>query len=500
MIRESRLGLAGGLRGCGMLVALAVLGCRATAIPPGAPGGPRMETPEAVAIDAEIRGFLEAHRLPGLSVAVRRRDDLVFARGYGWADVGRRVPVTPLTLFPIGSVEKQFTAATVMRQVERGRLRLDVPITRYLPRLDTAGHVVTIDQMLHQISGLQEESTLEARRLKGLAPAPGGGPWAPVAPEAVGAGFSTDEISMFFGQPLYFSPGDRFSYSQPNYDLLCFVLAAATGETYYEAIAETARAAGLQRFHAEWTPRPARGDPEVAHGYRADDSTGFAEEWEENLGSAWTTAPDLARWSPELASGRVVSPASYERMTTPARLSDGRSWPYGYGIGLLPLAGRPRHRHTGRILGFYAVVSYYPEAELSIAIFANLGGASSIAYDLEERLARKLLGLPPLAVRYLPLPAAERDRLVGTYDGGGFWFDVVPDGDGIAVVLRDPDIVKDGDLDYRTTLLYQGGDLFSAPDGAEWRQVRFATGPGPAREMRLGSFAQGVRRTASREP
>lgn len=458
-----------------------------------------METPEAVALDAEIRGFLEAHHLPGLSVAVRRRNDLVFARGYGWANVEHRVPVTPRTLFPIGSVEKQFTAAAVMREVERGRLRLDVPITRYLPRLDTAGQVVTIDQMLHQVSGLQEESTLEARRRKGLAPAPGGGPWAPVAPEAVGAGFSPDEISRFFGQPLYFSPGDRFSYSQPNYDLLCYVLAAATGGTYYEAIAETARVAGLQRFHAEWTPRPARDDPEVAHGYRVGNRSGFEEEWEENLGSAWTTAPDLARWSRELASGRVVSLASYERMTTPARLNDGRSWPYGYGIGLLSLEGRPRHRHTGRVLGFYAVASYYPEADLSIAIFVNLGGASSIAYDLEERLARKVLGLPSRAVRNLPLPAEERARLVGTYDGGAFWFDVVPEGDRIAVVLRDPDIVEDGDLDYRTTLLYQGDDLFIAPDGAEWRQVRFATGPGPAREMRLGSFAQAVRRPAPRE-
>jgi CubicO group peptidase (beta-lactamase class C family) len=472
----------------GLLLALAVAGC-------GSPRGalPGRADGAGQEIDAEIRRFLDERSLPGLSVAILRGSEAALVAGYGWADVERRHAVTARTLFPIGSVEKQFTAAAILRLVERGRLRLDDPITRFIPRLDTAGATITIADMLHQVSGLQEASTLAARRRQGPAPDPAPGEWGPVPAASVGEGFDSADIGAFQGQPLYFPPGQRFSYSQPNYDLLCYVIAERTGTTYYQAIAEVARAAGLARFHAAWQPRPASDDPDVAHGYRRD-GEGFEEVWEPNLGSAWTTALDLARWGRALERGKVVSRASYERMTSPARLNDGRRWPYGFGIGLLPFEGHTRRRHTGRVLGFYAVLSRYPEADVTIAMLTNLGGASAIAYELEPRIAARLLGVELPPVRDLPLSPAEQRRYVGTYDGGAFWFDVVAAGERIAVVLRDPDYVADGDLHLRSDLYYQGHDAFVARDGAEWSHVRFSGGPGPAAEMALGNFAQAVRR------
>ena len=293
-------------------------------------------------LDKALEEFRATERLPGLAVAVLKGPDVAFARGYGLADLDRRTPVTTRTMFPIGSIEKQFTAAAIMRLIEEEKLRLDDPITTYLPRLDTNGASITIADMLHQVSGLQESSTKEARQRRGLAPMPARQQWGPVPDGAVGEGFdSTADIGSFEGQPLYFPPRSRFSYSQPNYDLLCYVIAALSAKTYYEVIGDLARAAGLDRFHPEWTPRPPADDPDVAQGYRATDD-GVAEAWESNPGSAWTTAVDLARWGRALGTGRVVSKASYARMTTPARLSNGRVWPYGFGMGLSSLEGRSK--------------------------------------------------------------------------------------------------------------------------------------------------------------
>ncbi len=247
------------------------------------------------AVEREADAFRVSHHIPGLSVAVLEGGRVALVRGFGRADLDRQTPVTPRTMFPIGSVEKQFTAAATMRLVEQGKLSLDI-----------SGLAV-----------ISEDGAAAAAR-------PNVAQWGPIPDEAVGEGFSSAEDSGgLYGRALYFPPGERFSYSQPNYDLLCYVLASLTGKTYYEAIGDVAKSAGLERFHAAWTPRPPADDPDVAGGYRlAGDGPEVA--WEPNLGSAWTTALDLARWSEALAAGKVVSKASYERMITPARLNAGR--------------------------------------------------------------------------------------------------------------------------------------------------------------------------------
>lgn len=442
------------------------------------------------AVAREVDRFRVAHQIPGLSVAVLEGGRAMFVRGFGWADPDRRTPVTPRTMFPIGSVEKQFTAAATMRLVDQGKLSLDDPISKFLPRLQTGNGVVRIEQMLHQISGLPVISEDGAAAAAG----PNPGPWGPGPDAAVGAGFSSaDDIGGLYGRALYFPPGERFSYSQPNYDLLCYVLASLTGRTYYEAIGDVAASAGLERFHAAWTPRPPADDPDVAAGYRLAGG-GPEVAWEPNLGSAWTTALDLARWSEALAAGQVVSKASYERMTTPARLNDGRAWPYGFGLGLLTLDGRPRIVHTGRVLGFYAVLAHYPDDSLTIAIMANLDGASGIATALEPRIARLFLGLDEPRVRDRPLRPEEAARYVGSYDAGAFRFDVVPDGQRVDLIMRLTGAADSAEVFDRRPLSFQGGGRFVAEGAPEWREVSFTPVDGRAMEVALGYFAQGVRR------
>ncbi len=459
------------------LIAAAISGCSA-------------DVPErdlADVLDAELSQFLDDQQLPGLSVAVYVGEEPVLVRGYGFANVENETPVTAETMFAIGSVEKQFTAAAVLLLVEEGWIGLDDPITDYVPRLDAGGQEVTIAQMLHQISGLQDHSTLPPYD---PSTNPDSAAWGPVSDQAVGAGFdSTLDIGAFLGQPLYYVPGERFSYSNPNYDILCYVIAHLTGETYYETTARIAELAGIEAFHSEWTPRPDPDRADVAHGYAAIDD-GYETVWEENLYSAWTTADGLARWGYALESGEVVSSASYESMATAATLNDGRMWPYGFGLELSPPHERSRTTHTGRVPGFYTVLTRYPDDDLTIAIFTNLGGASAIAQELEPRLARLVLGLEEPEILDIPLSEEELSALAGTYDAGAFWFEAIPEGERIALRMRtrgDEDV-----FEYDRRLLYnQGGGRFIAIDAPEWREVVFSGEP--AEEIAIGSFAQAVR-------
>lgn len=441
-------------------------------------------------LEAAIADFLEQRPLPSLSVAVMADGQTVLKRAYGLADVDSETQASVHTLYPIGSIEKQFTAAAVMRLAENGKLQVDDPITNYLPRLFTGGETVTIAQMLHQVSGLQDFSTLpDSSEIMDSGP----GPWGAVPDVAVGSGFqSREDIGVFAGQPLYFRPGERFSYSQPNYDLLCYVIAEMSGQTYYEAIAELAATAGLESFHAAWTPRPSGSAGDVATGYIMAEAK-LEVEWEPNIGSAWTTAEDLAKWSSHLESGRVISNSSYQQMTSAASLNDGGTWPYGYGLELQSFDGRRKYMHTGRVSGFYAVLARYPDEDLSIALMTNLGGASEIAFELEPRIARLLLDLESPVALDIPLSPEEQSRFTGVYDAGAFVFEVIPDGNRIVLLMLSAE-QGGGETYSRTALYYQGAGQFVSPGGPEWNAVRFSGNDGPAQELAIGHFAQAIRR------
>ena len=410
-------------------------------------------------IDRELVRSLASENLPGFSVAVVQDGAVIFAKGYGWANVEKQVPVTPQTVFPIGSIEKEMTAAAVLRLSEADRLSLDASVATFLPDLDTEGYDVTIRQMLQQVSGLRGFDAAERwRRENGLAAVDG----AKLAPNAAGLdagdGFdAADMVGLFNGVPLYHPPGERWIYSQPNFDLMCLVIAAASGRTYYQEMADVLEQAGVA-YHPDWTPPPDRAHPTTAQGYESADS-GLEPYWEENFGSGWMSATGLAVWGQALAAGNVISPESYQLMTTPARLSDGRSWPYGMGVGLSSYAGNAMVEHTGNVGGFTSSLTYYPGRDLSLAVVANLGYTLSVV-AIKQRLSRMLLGIPEPVWKDVPVGERDRDRFVGRYDAGTFGFEVLETESGLAFTFGAPFDGEDPPVYVASELMYQGGGYF----------------------------------------
>lgn len=324
---------------------------------------------EAERIDAIVQARMRTPGAVGITVAVARGEELVYAKAYGFADLEFAVSADEETMFRIGSVTKQFTAALILKLAERGKLSIDDPLTKFLPDYPTHGHEITLRHLLTHTSGIKNYTDLgpEWERLKSLE-----------LPDE-------ELVAMWKDKPLDFEPGERWSYSNSGYYLLGMVVARVSGKPYAEFLRETF----LDPLKLTRTRYDSNGEVLLnrAQGYafeedvfRNDDPLGMSQPGA--AGALLSTAGDLVRWQQALVAGRVVKPESYEEMTTPFFLKDGHETAYGMGLQLDSQRGSRRVWHGGGINGFNSVLLYYPDAKLHIAVISN-----------SERLRADALGL-----------------------------------------------------------------------------------------------------------
>lgn len=389
------------------LALAAPLALRAQAAAPAAtpvahrPGGSAAERAATVArLDSVAAAWLAEGSTPGVSIAVVRGRDTLLVRGYGVADRASNAPVAPATVFRIGSVTKQFTAALVMQLVEQGKVALDDSIAAHLAGLPAAWRGVTVRQLLNHTSGIPSYTDL--------------GPswrqrWAEdMAPDTVAA--------LTAAQPMTFAPGAGWKYNNTGYVLLGMLVERKHGKPYAAVVAERiATPLGLASLGYCPPALPAAGH---ATGY-ARQPGGFVDAPKLSMtqpyaaGALCATAADLARWNAALAGGRVVSPASWAQMTTPTGAAEAQG--YGFGIGARAFEGRRRVSHSGGIHGFVSQNAYYPDDSLSVVVLANSGSAD--LGTLLGDLSRVALGIPlPKAPTVVTLSTAERAPYVGSYD------------------------------------------------------------------------------------
>jgi D-alanyl-D-alanine carboxypeptidase len=363
------------------------------------------EPPLEDTIDKIAAEALKGLPLPGLSVAVARAGRIVLAKGYGFADLMFKVPAAPETVYQIGSVSKQFTAAAVMRLVELGKVSLDDPLTKFLPDYPTHGHRVLIRHLLHQTSGIKEFFTVKGYDEMEAGP-----------PEK----FSRDDLINLFKKELFvFGPGERWAYSNSNYTLLGVVVEQVSGLSFEQYLQETFfRPLGMTATHSCGS-RPI--GEHYAKGYMPGQS-GFDPAPPVNMNTAigdgglCSSVLDLVTWTRALTTGRAVSLNSYRRMVTPERVRRGYMPDYGYGLSLVPLDARRRIGHNGDITGFMSALAHYPEADLTVAVLTNR--ARHWPEVIERRIARAALGLPAPAFKDLPLGRERLAAYAATYDFG----------------------------------------------------------------------------------
>ena len=192
--------------------------------------------PVAAPFDREVQAFMDARRVPGGALAVVKDRRLVYARGYGWADLENRIPATPQSLFRIASISKPVTGVATLRLVEKKRLDLDAKAFELLPenlgplpgaRPDPRLAGITVRHLLHHTAGWDRDKSFDPMfRPRMIAKAVGS-----PAPANAGA-----VIRYMQGQPLDFDPGARYAYSNFGYCVLGRIIERATGQSYAQFV------------------------------------------------------------------------------------------------------------------------------------------------------------------------------------------------------------------------------------------------------------------------
>jgi D-alanyl-D-alanine carboxypeptidase len=359
-------------------IARALLLCAPLPVAAQTPRLPSVKQASVLA-DSLARAFVASGGAPSISVAVVRGTDTILFKAYGTADLEQNVPATPRTVYRVGSVTKQFTAAMVLQLVEQGKVRLDDSIAQHLPALPEAWHAVTVRQLLNHTSGIPSYTDL-------------GDPWI----RRLGEEMPPDTlIALTAHEPMWFAPGTKWKYDNTGYIVLGMLVEKITGKSWDVNLAErfTTPLGLTDTRDCLTTPLIARRAP----GYDPA-GTGWANtrylamSQPFSAGALCSTIGDLVRWNRALHGGQVVSASSYALMITPEGAAMHGELKYGFGLGRDTIAGRPMITHGGGIFGFITGNAWIPSEKLSVTVLANSGGAHS--GDLLKQLVRTALGAP----------------------------------------------------------------------------------------------------------
>ncbi len=334
-------------------------------------------------IDAVFKEY-DQKDSPGCAVGIFRDGSVSYARGFGIANLDHGVPVTPDTVFYVGSVSKQFTAMSVALAAREGKLSLDDPARKYIPELPDFGKPIIIRHLLHHTSGLREKWDLLA--MSG---------W------REGDVVTLEDVLDLASRQkeLNFPPGTEHLYSNTGYDLLSVIIHRATGKTLAEYARERIfEPLGMKdtRFVDDRTlviPRRATGySPSAASGearYQVD----MPNLTTTGSGSLYTTVRDLALWDESFYTGKLGGNDLTTLVETPGTLEDGTKLTYAFGLAVDTYHGLRRVEHGGALVGYRAQITRFPEKHFTVTVLCNSGSARP--GELASRVAEIYLGLPP---------------------------------------------------------------------------------------------------------
>lgn len=345
-----------------------------------------------------VQPYVEAQMFMG-SVLVAEKGKVIFSKSYGMADLEWNVPNSPTTRFNIASMTKQFTAASILLLEDRGNLKTDDPVRKYLPDAPASWDKISIYHLLTHTSGISDDA---AR-------------YEPGPPEKL----------LFRDVPLKSQPGEQWAYTNLGYIVLGYLIEKISGQTYEEFVQQNIfkplgmNDSGLISF-VTVIPRRATGywpgNNGIENAERPDPRIGFS------AGALYSSTEDLLRWEEGLFGGKVLRPASLRKMTTPFKGD------YACGLYVKRVDGRLMIEHSGNNIGFNADMAYYPEEGIAVIALANLN--STVIAEITKALAAVAHKETP------PIPSVHREitlspevlaRYRGMYQFPNFTLEMTPE-------------------------------------------------------------------------
>jgi CubicO group peptidase (beta-lactamase class C family) len=343
-----------------------------------------------------IQSYMASRRFMG-SVLVAKGADVLLSKGYGSANLEWDVPNSPVTKFRLGSITKQFTAASILLLQERGKLNVEDSVKKYMADAPAAWDKVTIYHLLTHTSGIPSFTSF-----------PEYSKWEPFAATPA------EEVARFRDKPLDFAPGEKWSYSNSGYVLLGYLIEKTTGGSYEKFVRENIfTPLGMQDSGYDSNSAViARRAAGYAPGKDGLENAGFI-----NMtipfaaGSRYSTTLDLLKWEQGLFGGKLLSAASLKTMTTPFKND------YACGLFVATKDGHKSIEHGGGIEGFNTQLTYYPEDKLTVVVLANVNGGApgEIAAKLAAVVHGEAVKLPNER-KEITLDPKVLVRYVGTYE------------------------------------------------------------------------------------
>lgn len=428
-------------------------------------------------MDQIVRSYSDSHQFMG-SVLVAQGDKVVFEKSYGNANLEWNIPDDSSTKFRLGSMTKQFTAASILLLEERGKLSTNDYVKKYIPDPPVAWDKITIYNLLTHTSGIPSFTSFPDYRSTEATP---------TTPKAL--------VDRFRDKPLEFQPGEKWNYSNSGYVLLGYLLEKISGQTYADFVTENifrplgmkdsgydSNSAVIPHRATGYTPSP--GGP-VNSGY-IDMTIPFS------AGALYSTTRDLLIWEQALYGGKVLSAATLKKMTTPYKEN------YGCGLMITTTKGHLEYEHGGGIEGFNTEMAYYPDDKLSVIVLANLNGGAP--GDIAGKLAAVAHGdkvVLQLERKEIKVPHEILAKYVGYYElAPGIFITMSLDGDRFFTQLTgqpkfevfaetEKDFflkVVDAQLTFDLDGQGKVTDLVLHQNGRDQTAKRSKTGPPPSKE------------------
>lgn len=295
--------------------------------------------------------------LPSASLTVLMGSKVVYKKSYGMADLELKKKATAKTNYRLASVSKQFTAAAVIRLIEKKKLSYQTTLSEIFTGFPDYGKTITIHHLLNHTSGLVDYEDL--------------------IPDSVTIPvLDADVLTIMKGiDTVYFKPGEKYQYSNTAYALLALVVEKYSGMKYPDY---------LQKYI--FTPLGMHSTlayvngynkvPKRAYGYsiRLDTARKTDQSVTSSVlgdGGIYSNIEDLTAWCIALNNGKLLTKKSWELATTRKQLNDGSAVDYGYGWHLKTWKGMEAVWHTGSTIGFRNVLYRIPEKKLSVIILTN---------------------------------------------------------------------------------------------------------------------------------
>jgi CubicO group peptidase (beta-lactamase class C family) len=363
-------------------------------------------------VDRTMEPFNGKDSVPGIAVLIAKNGKILYEKGYGNANIEKAIPVSPDTKFRIGSITKQFTAASILRLQEQGKINVNDKLSQYIPDFPR-GNEVTIYQLLTHTSGIHSYTNRDDFNSRIISPVS-----------------DTSLIKLIESGGFDFDPGESISYSNSGYFILGYLVSKISEKSYSNYLSdEFFKPLGMKNTGVYInTNRPAN----EAIGYAFENGNlvkppDWDMTWAGGAGAIYSTVNDLFIWNEAVFNGKVLNAASLKMAFTQAKLNNGQQasgMAYGFGWMLPSYRGMKFIAHGGGLDGFLSYLLRQPEENITICVLTNASppyqnfDPSMISMELAEYIFWKKMAPQAVYSVDTTLSADQLSLFTGKYDYG----------------------------------------------------------------------------------